>query len=225
MTALEIVLTSVLGALVLVAILYLFIFHTNAQNRLQLFEVTSPNAEPGATVFFGDSLTDFFPIQDFFPRIPIYNRGIAGNTTKDLLKRLQDVINLAPSRVFIQIGTNDLGKAKKNSNIVQNIETIIGRIKAALPETEIMIISLYPVSHHKMWVSPFIAGLRTNKKIKRINEKLQALAANYHLTYIDMFPLLVDKKGRLDKRYTLEGLHISGLGYSVIARELEKYLM
>ena len=95
MTALEIVLTSVLGALVLVAILYLFIFHTNAQNRLQLFEVTSPNAEPGATVFFGDSLTDFFPIQDFFPRIPIYNRGIAGNTTKDLLKRLQDVINLA----------------------------------------------------------------------------------------------------------------------------------
>ena len=108
MTLLEIVLVSVLGALVIVAAIYLFVVHTNKINRLEIFEEVNEISKPGKIVFLGDSLIDFFPIQDFFPRVKIYNRGIAGDTTKDLLKRLDNVIELKPSKLFLQIGTNDL---------------------------------------------------------------------------------------------------------------------
>lgn len=224
MTALEIVLTSVLGALIIVVGLYLFLLNTNVENRLQLFEVINEDAKENGIVFFGDSLTDFFPIQDFFPDKTIYNRGIAGDKTRDLLKRLDDIIILKPRKIFIQIGTNDLGKRIKINKIIHNIENIISTFKEKIPNTEIIIISLYPVSHHKMWLSPFIAGRRSNKKIKAVNEELKVVATTHNLKYINMFPLLVDEKGRLDARYTLEGLHISGLGYGVIAKELQKHL-
>ncbi len=224
MTALEIVLTSVLGGLLLVAIFYYLVFKTNMINRQSLFTVINETARENSIIFFGDSLTDFFPIQDFFPGYIIYNRGIAGDTTRDLLRRLDDIIVIKPRKVFIQIGTNDLGKNVKPQVIVNNIKTITKRLKAEVPGVEIYIISLYPVSHRKLWVSPVITGVRSNKTIVATNELLKALCAENNLPYIDIHPLLIDPKGRLDARYTIEGLHISGAGYGVIASALKPYL-
>lgn len=40
---------------------------------------------------------------------PIYNRGIIGNTTYDVLNRLENtVFSLRPGKVFLLIGANDL---------------------------------------------------------------------------------------------------------------------
>lgn len=224
MSALEIVLVSLLGGLILVFVFYLLIFHTNKNNRLETFAVINEDAKPNSIVFFGDSLTDFYPIQDFFPTFMIYNRGIAGDTTKDLLKRLHNIIAIKPRKIFIQIGTNDLGKNVKPIQIIANIKTIYTRLQNEVPGIEIIAISLYPVSHHKIWLSPFIAGIRTNKNIVKTNMMLKALCDEMGITYIDIHEKLSNKKGRLDSLYTLEGLHISGLGYAVISQALCDYV-
>lgn len=224
MSPLEIVLVSVLGGLIIVAVFYLLVFHTNKNNRLQLFNVINQTAKKNAIVFFGDSLTDFFPIQDFFPDQVIYNRGIAGDTTKDLLQRLDNIIEIAPSKIFIQIGTNDLGKAKSPDKIVRNIVKLYQTLQDKIPGVKLYAISLYPVSHHKMWLSPIIAGIRSNKRIREVNFMLKRVCEEKNIPYIDLHSKLEDKKGRIHRHYTLEGLHISGLGYSVIAETLREYL-
>lgn len=224
MSPLEIVLVSVLGGLVLVAVFYLLVFHTNKNNRLETFKVINEEAKENAIIFFGDSLTDFYPIQDFFPTYTIYNRGIAGDTTKDLLRRLDNVVAIKPRKVFVQIGTNDLGKGAKPRQVIARIKMIYQHLQNEIPGVEIIAISLYPVSHHKMWLSPIIAGIRTNKKIRQTNVLLQALCAEMNIPYIDIHAQLVDSHGRIHKDFTLEGLHISGIGYGVISKILCDYV-
>ena len=220
MTPLEIVLVSVVGALVIVVILYLLILKVNTRNHLETFKILNENAKLHANVFFGDSLTDFFPVQDFFPLETIYNRGIAGDTTSDLLKRIENIVELQPSKVFVQIGTNDLGKFRSPKHVIKNIEKIYQVLLKEVPNVTIVAISLYPISRRKMWLSPIIVGIRSNKQIRKTNEMLKELTAKYNIPYLDMYTTLSDTKGRMNKAYTLEGLHISGVGYQVIAKEI-----
>lgn len=224
MSALEIVLVSVLGGLIIVLVFYFLIVIVNKGNRLQLFKVLNDDAFKGAVVFLGDSLTDFFPIQDFFPNRVIYNRGIAADTTKDVIKRLDNVIAIAPRKIFVQIGTNDLGKGASINAIIKRIDYIYDQLVTNIPGVEIVAISLYPVSHRKIWLSPIIAGLRSNKNIRKLNILLAKLCENRGIKFIDMHSALIDNKGRLNRHYTLEGLHISGMGYKVIADKLAPFI-
>ena len=60
-------------------------------------------------VFFGDSITDIWKLEDYFPGKPYLNRGIGGQTTPQMLVRFrQDVIDLHPKVVVILAGTNDI---------------------------------------------------------------------------------------------------------------------
>src|SRR5436305_1301646 len=60
-------------------------------------------------VFFGDSITDIWHLDEYFPGKPYINRGIGGQTTPQMLIRFrQDVIDLHPKVVVILAGTNDI---------------------------------------------------------------------------------------------------------------------
>src|SRR5215467_10521055 len=70
-----------------------------------------PPIAPGEerVVFFGDSITDGWKIEESFPGRPYVNRGIGGQTTSQMLVRFrQDVVNLRPKVVVILAGTNDI---------------------------------------------------------------------------------------------------------------------
>src|SRR5205814_1720581 len=60
-------------------------------------------------IFFGDSITDLWKLDEYFRDKPYINRGIGGQTTSQMLVRFrQDVINLQPKAVVILAGTNDV---------------------------------------------------------------------------------------------------------------------
>ena len=68
-----------------------------------------PAAGENRVVFFGDSITDIWKLEDYFPGKPYLNRGIGGQTTPQMLVRFrQDVIDLHPKAVVILAGTNDI---------------------------------------------------------------------------------------------------------------------
>jgi len=68
-----------------------------------------PAASENRVVFFGDSITDFWHLDEYFPGKPYINRGIGGQTTPQMLIRFrQDVIDLHPKVVIILAGTNDI---------------------------------------------------------------------------------------------------------------------
>lgn len=221
---LEVTLISVLAALVLVAVVYITLMTRNLRNRQQLFDVLTDEVIPGGITFVGDSITDFYPVQDFFQNRLIYNQGIAGDTTKGVLERMHKVYATKPSKIFLQIGTNDLGNLSSPRNIVKRISLIVQGIKENLPGSELFVISLYPVAHWKMWLSPIITGFRTKKKLQEVNKLLEEACQKEGVKFINIYPLLATAKGSMDHKNTLDGIHSSALGYRIVSCELAKYI-
>lgn len=187
------------------------------------FDYTNTLAKKGKIVLFGDSLTDFYPVQDYFPDLTIYNRGIAGDTAKQLYERIENIINLSPSEVFLQIGTNDMSNGTSVKKIAERIEKITTTIVDRVPDVKIRIISCYPISKTRMIFSPLICGLRSNKKLVKLNTLLIELSKKYGYEYIDIHSHLTSKKGTMKTEYTVEGLHLSTEGYKVISNILKDY--
>ncbi len=193
--------------------------------KKEYYELLNRDLEKESIVFLGDSLTEFYRTDEFLRDFNIYNRGIAGDTTDDVLDRLEsNVIMMKPKKIFLQIGTNDLNENKKPLYIINNIKKIISILIEKLPETKLYLISLYPINDKAMAVSKIIVGRRKQADIETINSALVAFAKEQNITYIDIFPHLLDEDCRLKKEYTVEGLHISLDGYCFITSLLYPYV-
>lgn len=184
------------------------------------FRVLNRYTKSHGIVFVGDSITQSYPVHEFFPNLPVYNRGIGGDTTVGLSKRLQEsVFDLHPAVVVLLIGTNDFALLTTTPlEIVDRIQAMITTIRDTLPETKIVLQSIYPVNPgpHPQ-ISTLAVGKRRNEDIKACNQLLVQLP---HVHYVDMFQHLVDTEGHLQLGYTTEGLHISSEGYQVITSHL-----
>mgnify|MGYP000845312643 FL=1 len=213
-------------SLILLIIYTLTYLSTSRKDKQAIYSELNKSAVSNSIVFVGDSLTDFYRTGEFFLNIDVYNRGIASDTTDDILKRLDEtVLSISPRKIFLQIGTNDLGNHKKPTYVINNIKKIVYQIQKALPNGEIYLISLYPVNSKAIAFSRLIVRSRKNKHINLINQELEMFAKASNLTYIDVASHLKDEKGNLKKEYTVEGLHISILGYCKISAVLKPYVV
>ena len=102
----------------------------------------------------------------------------------------------------------------------RNIEKIIEEIQINRKQAEIFVESLYPVNAS---VSSAV-GIRSNETIQNINAQLQEYCNEKDLTYIDLYAKLQDEQGNLQTQYTVDGLHLSDMGYQVVAEVLQEYL-
>lgn len=176
---------------------------------------------PDNYLFLGDSLTDYFDLETYFPGQPVVNSGIAGNTTDQILASMKTrVYDYNPSKIFLLIGTNDLRDGKTQEAVVQNVEKIIEEIQTNRKQAEIFVESLYPVNGS---VSS-AAGVRSNEAIQNINAQLEKYCKKKNLTYIDMYSKLQDEQGNLQTQYTVDGLHLNDEGYQIVAGVLQEYM-
>ncbi len=162
---------------------------------------------PGEIIFLGNSITDgaeWFELFDGNPNIK--NRGIGGDDTNGILERLGEVTSSQPKQVFIMIGTNDLAYGKTVDHVVANHKKIIEQIKKDSPKTEVIIQSVLPVEDAIHWTRP-------NASILEINKQLKAHCEEIGITYVDLDPVFADENGKLDKKYSIDGLHVNGQGY------------
>lgn len=187
----------------------------------------------GQTLFTGSSLMEGFPINELCMshrrKEIIYNRGIAGLTTETFLECIHDVLlDTQPSRVFINIGTNDIGRTDDWENTLdQNYRAILDQAIAGIPNVRIILMAYYPVNENVLKAHPLPDGRilpRTNAKVHRANELVQRMAQDYNLSYIDVNEGLTDADGQLRAELTVDGIHMYAAGYQIIYRNLEKYL-
>lgn len=176
-------------------------------------------------VFLGDSITEYYDTAEYFEQ-DIANRGISGDTTKGVLDRLEvSVLDINPKKVFILIGINDMGKNVPLAEILQNTRTIIERIQAECPETEIFVQSVYPVNNtDEEGIDKIMLGSRQNEPVIEYNKMLEPMCSELNVTYINTYPSLLDENGNLDMKYSIEGLHLNGEGYKLVTDILEDYL-
>ena len=198
-------------------IFFLFVFIFIATSAFAIDNINSPyyqikwsifEAMPrdeGKIVFLGDSLTDYVKFDELLPDLKIKNRGIAGDTTAGILNRLDEVISLKPSKLFLLIGTNDIVFDRKPDEIVKNIKKIIETFSEKSPDTAVFVQTLFPVNHK------FGDDRRPKETIIKINDGLEKLSAENKFTLIDTYSLF-SENDELPERYTIDGLHLNGSG-------------
>ena len=175
-------------------------------------------------VFLGDSITEYYPIDEIF-NLPIINSGKSGYKTDQILPELKELVyQYNPTSVYILIGTNDFRDEdddKLVNEVEENIVKIVENIQKYRSKAKIYIQSIYPVNRT---IKNNNANYRQNDEIKEVNNYLKEYCEKEHLTYIDMYNRLIDEDGNLSKEYTNDGLHPNELGYSRITRELIPFI-
>jgi lysophospholipase L1-like esterase len=198
----------------------------NYNRRVSVWQETVVNIPDGSIVFIGDSHTEYYALDEYFPEYPVINRGIYGDTTYGVKKRLDEsVFSLNPSKVFLLIGANDINKTSDTNEVIAgNIREIITQIKDAVPETKIYLQSLYPVNRNGKNSNRIDIYKLNNKRISTINLLLESLCHDESIVYIDMFSPLTDDNGQLREDFTIEGLHLNAAGYGFVTEILRPYV-
>ena len=189
------------------------------------FALENANFSSGQIVFIGDSITDGYRLSDYFLDLPlaVYNRGIGGDVTSGMYDRLKtSLYDLAPSKIVLLIGINDINSGRKNDEILSNYTAILGAIKEHLPTAEVTCLSVLPMSSRvEAWG---IDLAKTTEQIKSLNAEIEPLAASYGYNYLDLFSLVSDENERLIEAYTYDGLHLNADGYAIWTAAIKPYL-
>jgi lysophospholipase L1-like esterase len=183
-------------------------------------------AEPivtGKTIFLGNSITEGGNWQDLLGDKSFINRGIGGDVTFGVIQRLDDIITRKPSKLFILIGINDISKDFPDAVIINNYKTILQTLKTKTPSTKIYIQSLLPLNPA---YKRFPQHYDKVDHVLSVNKQLQELAVHENVFFINLYPLFLDKFGRMEEKYTYDGLHLNAEGYKVWAAFLKnnKYI-
>ena len=170
-------------------------------------------------VFFGDSITDIWHLDEYFPGKPYLNRGIGGQTTPQMLVRFrQDVIALQPKVVVILAGTNDIA-GNTGPKRLEDIESDYASMAELARANHIAVVfsSVLPVHNYTDRSKDFFAQ-RSPEKILALNKWLKEyVAAHPDCLYLDYFTALVDDKGLLKKDLADDGLHPNPAGFKIMA--------
>lgn len=196
-------------------------------NKANNFEFLNLNyCKTGQTVLAGDSITEMYNHTEMFAEytektgIYVYNRGISGDTSDRLLERFEkNVLNIKPKNIVLLIGTNDFHIGANASYIAENIEKIIKLSKEKCEGVNIILEAVYPINS-----TINNQGKRNNKNISALNAQLKTLAKANKIEFLDLTSRLADENGRLNAKYTYDGLHINALAYRIITNELVKLL-
>lgn len=166
-------------------------------------------ADQGAIVFFGDSITQGWgdDFQGKFPGLKLANRGISGDTTRGMLYRLnEDVLALKPKGVVMLMGTNDLEEKAEPVMVRNNVELIVKQINKFDNKTPVVLCLVFPASEQKS---------RPASKIKAINDMLTKLASDFdNVTLVDTWTIFANDAGDAKPEEFPDLLHPNEAGYS-----------
>lgn len=159
--------------------------------------------DQGAIVFAGDSITQGWNLGKYFPNLKVANRGISGDTTRQLRYRFkEDVISLKPTAIVLLIGTNDLGLGGTPEEAAENIGVILDQIKAELPKTPVIVCKVMPRQQ------------QFAEKIKRLNELVDRLIQGKpQFISCDTWSIFADENGAAKKEEFPDMLHPNARGY------------
>ena len=208
-------------------------FQGEKKDKVTRYHYLNAYVKKGQIVFAGSSLMEQFPIYEFLqdfdiPKI-IYNRGVGGYTTTEMMETLEECIfELEPSRLFLNIGTNDFNTPDyREDELIERYRMILTKIRERLPEVKIYLMAYYPVNELAA-DNPRMQEVfkqRTNVKLLSANKAVEKMAAEYDAKYIDVNAGLYDADGRLKGEYTIEGMHMYANGYRAVLTELLPYLL
>ena len=162
--------------------------------------------------FVGDSITNHGNWESWFPDRETHNLGVSGNTTDELIERIDEVVELHPDAVALLIGTNDLGQRKSVEHLVRNIEYLLVTLRRGLPGTRMLVQSIMP------------RGAEFADRVHDANRHLRQFAPSVNAQYLDLWPALSLGTDEISPEFSDDKLHLTAAGYEAWLSELRPAL-
>ena len=170
-------------------------------------------------VFWGDSITAGSDFRSSFPDKKIVNLGYGGDSLAGMRNRVSMVKAMSPEKVFIMGGINSLTDYNINE-CVDTYESLLDDLHMALPNAEIYVQSVLPVSFARESI------LKTpchNSSIEDFNMSIKKLAEKNGDTFIDLHSLYV-YDGQMNPSLTLDGIHLCPEAYNLWSEAIKRYI-
>lgn len=187
------------------------------KQRNDLFDQELGSAPRGEIVFLGNSITEGFDLEAFFPEKTLINRGIVGDHLDGLLERLENsAVALQPRKIFLMIGINDIGDRRDDEYLKDMYSTLLDTLQQTLPDTKIYLHSMLPTSARWKNCPP--------DQIVRMNEWLLFQAIERQLVYVNLYPSFTEENSTIIPALSNDGLHPNQKGYEVWAAAILQFL-
>ncbi len=151
----------------------------------------------------GDSITEYGDWTDMLPGRVVLNRGIRGDTTSDVLARLDEALSHGAGQLYLMVGINDIIKRTPVDDAASNVEKILLRARAVVPAVTLQ--SVLPVA------AP-LDDSRINPEVKSFNQITSNSAKQAGAAYLDLWPAITPT-GVLSQQFAFDGLHPSPAAY------------
>lgn len=153
-----------------------------------------------------------------FSNLNIINRGFGGSEIEDLIENFNRAISkYKPAKIVIYSGDNDIAAGKSAEKVFGDFCTLYGMIKAELPETKVIYISIKPsIARWNLW-----------SEMLQANILIQAyLHENPRVWFVDIYSLMINSEGTPKQELFIEdGLHLSDEGYRLWTNIVRPYLI
>ena len=159
----------------------------------------------------------------------VYNLGISGNTSSDVLKRfLPEAKPRHPDLVIFQFGGNDIrregsGQAEIKISLAEYIDNVTQLIFQVKQISQVMFISSIPIDDSKTQPISWVPYYYAQKDVAIYALKLQEICAYHQVPYLDILNDWL-KQDYL-KYLHIDGLHPSVLGHQNIFEQLKTKLL
>jgi lysophospholipase L1-like esterase len=155
-------------------------------------------------------------------KIQVIPAGISGQTSKDMLARIGDVLSKKPDWMLLSCGVNDVWHGADGVPLDQykiNITSIVDQARAA--GAKVVILASTPIG---------LGNLKddNNTKLLGYNDFLRSLADQDHLLFVDLNTAMVQGSAarlkeaphQVGDAITMDGVHPNILGYEIMASSI-----
>jgi CubicO group peptidase (beta-lactamase class C family)/lysophospholipase L1-like esterase len=186
------------------------------QRTLQ-FEDEAPITS-GDIVMLGDSMTENGgDWSTWLHAKPVRNRGIIGDDAMGVYDRLYQILPYKPKTIYLLLGANDVSHNLSADSVVTLLTKVIDRIQTEAPKTKLYLQSLIPINES---FGRYKTMIGKTDMIPEINKKLEAIAAQRKIEYINLFPHFTETGTNiLRKELTTDGLHLTKEGYEIWSKQ------
>jgi lysophospholipase L1-like esterase len=167
-------------------------------------------APPAAPILFlgSSSIRLWVDFAKTFRNYTVLNRAIGGAVTADIDRYLDDLVfPYKPKQLVIYVGENDLLKAPDAATVFDDFKKLYGHIRAKLPNTPIVYISLKGSPSRKQHQAKALEANRL------INDYVKG---QLHITFVDIYRPMLDKNGAMQPHlFKPDMLHMNASGYAI----------
>ncbi len=155
----------------------------------QMLQKDAQNPPPKEGVLFAGSATIAgWDLKHYFPEYRTINRGLGGSMISETTYYTdQLIVPFKPSTIVYYSGDNDTAYGVPTDMIAANFREFVAKIHAALPDTQMVVLS----------IRPSIARLAVWDAVVAANRQLKAIAAkDAKLQFVDLTPMLITADGQ-----------------------------